>query len=141
MHQCMRDSVRLRSTPRSVCVVCSASAVSVCPFFMDGALREVSPHWPLPARLPYGRDLGSPATQDRTHALPNLCARRTRIPSHLLSPGLPGNQGRVSKVCQSLPRRPLGQRLPAVPTRAVQTNARGGTRHPSPFRAVFHRDS
>ena len=57
---------------------------------MYGALHEVSPHWPLPARLPQGRDLGSPATHDRTAHSPNLCARQTRIPSHLFSPGLFG---------------------------------------------------
>ena len=60
-------------------------------FFTDGALREVSPHGPLPARLPQGRDLDSPPPHDRTHTLPTSACCRTRIPSHLLSPGLPGN--------------------------------------------------
>ena len=46
-----------------------------------------------------------------THTSPTSACCRTRIPSHLLSPDLLGNQGRVSKVCQSLPRRPLRQRV------------------------------
>ena len=49
----------------------------VCPFFMDGALREVSPHWPLPK--------GETSVRHLAHTLDthksNLCSRRTRIPS------------------------------------------------------------
>ena len=50
----------------------------------------------------------------------------SRIPSHLLSPGLLGNQGRVSKVCQSSPRRPLRQGFLLYPLRTLQANARSG---------------
>ena len=31
------------------CVVCSVSVALCVSFFADGALREVSPHWPLSA--------------------------------------------------------------------------------------------
>ena len=128
----MRDSVRLRSTPRRacVCVVCSVSVVSVCVLLVFGALHEVSPQWPLPARLPQGRDLGSPLVTHLGHTLPQPLCAQVQDPEPSLSPGLSGNQGRVSRWCQPLPRRPLRQRLLAVPTRAVQTNARGGAHHP-----------
>ena len=129
-----------RDTAQSVRSVCLLSVCCACPFFTDGALREVSPHWPLPARLPKGRDLGSPAIHDSTHTLPTSVRCRTRIPSHLLSPGLHGNQDRVSRWCQLLPRRPLRQKLPAE-HRTDQCWKWWWL--PTPSRVVFHlnRDS
>ena len=108
-------------TPRVVCVRGVARGLTALAFAST----------PSPRKRPR---FAADACPD-THA-PSLCARRTRIPSHLLPPGLPGNDGRGSKVCQSLPRGPRAQKFLAVPTRAGQTTAQGGSHHP--FWAVFH---
>ena len=90
------DGVRWRvvaCTAQCVRVVCSVSVLFVCTLFASGALHEVSPHWPLPARLPKGRDLSAlhGRCPGHTHS-PNSCVRSTGIPSHLLSPGLQGTK-------------------------------------------------
>ena len=67
-------------TAQRVCGVCLVSVVSVCTLFASGALHEVSPHWPLPARFrkgetsvrgPTGRRITGPPER-RLTSLPGL---------------------------------------------------------------------
>ena len=113
----LSDCVRLRDvscTAQCVRGVCSVSVVSVCPFCGPGFARGLTA--PATASTLSLRERPRYARRRVTgHTHTTSACSRTRIPSHLLSPGLRGNQGRDSKVCQSLPRRPLRQRFPAVP--------------------------
>ena len=134
-----------------VCVLCTRCPLCLCVFFLCTE-RCMNSHRTGTRQhaFPEGEtSFSSSSHTPDTHST-NLCACRTRIPSHLLSPGLPGNQGRGSRECQFLPRGPLRQRFPAVPTyrplpevapipsRAVFHLTRWP---PSPFRGVFHRDA
>ena len=124
MSWCGKHCIRVRS------VACRCLCSDVFHLFSWTVRGAVSPPWPLPARE---RPRFAARHTPWTHT-PNLCARRTRIPP-LLSPGLSGNQGRVSRLRQSLPRRPLEQSL------AVQTNARGGAQYPFGLYSTETRDS
>ena len=100
---------------RAVCVrvVSSVSVLFVCPFLRLGH-HEVSPHWPLPARLHQGRDLCALHAGRSGYTLPQPLCGQYQDPEPLALPWTAGNQSSVSKVCQSLPRKPLGQKLLAV---------------------------
>ena len=115
----MSDGVRLRVetyTAQCVRVVCSVSVVAVCVLFLrTGRCTRSHRAGNCQHAIPKGETSDrSPLHTPDTHS-PNLACSRTRIPSHLLSPGLLGNQSRVSKVCQSLPRRLLRQRTDQCP--------------------------
>ena len=129
-------------TAQRVRVVCSVSVLFVCTLFASGALHEVSPHWPLPARLPKGETSVhcTPDVQD-IHS-PNLCARSTRILSHLLSPGLQGTKAASARCVNPCLANLLGMAWKCCC--AIGANARGAytlAGSPgSPLRAVFHRN-
>ena len=91
----MSDGVQLRvvaHTAQCVRVVCSVSVLFVCTFFLRLG-RCTRSHRTGLCQHAFRKGETSvhctPHVWD-THS-PNLCARSTRIPSHLLSPGLPGN--------------------------------------------------
>ena len=118
-------------TAQSECFVCSVSVVSVCPSCVRCVARGLTA-LALASTPSPGRDLGSPLVAHLGHTLSQPLCAQDQDPEPLALPGLSGNQGRVCRWCQFLPRGALGQRLPAV-LRTDQCPKKRST----PSRAVF----
>ena len=121
MCACMRDSVRLRSTPRSECVLSARCPLCLCVSFLcagrctrshcTGTCQHAFPEGETSARL---RSMTG-------HTLPNLCALQDQDPEPL---ALPWSAWEL-RPSQQVMSAPASQTSQAKASR-VQTNARSG---------------